>query len=197
MPSSALMHATQPQAVPLHARACRHVGPAPCPTATTLLPPPPPLPSCCRRRLLPLLCGQAYLNGVDVPYIFHFNTLVAKILGAVGSVAGGLATGKEGPFVHAGAAIAAIISQVRSGRGTGAAAAAKAACPWVGCVCVGGGAGSEMCPLYCRCQWLRVWGEHAVPAQAVAGLVLRLMLWGRRRRLPRGRACVLVTLPGA
>ncbi len=55
---------------------------------------------------------QAYLNGVDVPYIFHFNTLVAKVLGAVGSVAGGLAIGKEGPFVHAGAAIAAIVSQV-------------------------------------------------------------------------------------
>ncbi len=62
----------------------------------------------------PLLTSpQAYLNGVDVPHIFHFNTLVAKVLGAIGSVAGGLAIGKEGPFVHAGAAIAAIISQVR------------------------------------------------------------------------------------
>lgn len=47
-----------------------------------------------------------------MPYIFHFNTLVAKLLGAVGSVSGGLAIGKEGPFVHAGAAIAAIVSQV-------------------------------------------------------------------------------------
>lgn len=50
---------------------------------------------------------------MDVPHIFHFNTLAAKVLGAIGSVAGGLAIGKEGPFVHAGAAIAAIISQVR------------------------------------------------------------------------------------
>ncbi|GLC67770.1 hypothetical protein PLESTF_000605500 [Pleodorina starrii] len=58
---------------------------------------------------------KAYLNGVDVPYIFHANTLVAKFLGAVGSVAGGLAIGKEGPFVHAGAAIAAIVSQGGSG----------------------------------------------------------------------------------
>ncbi|GIL91065.1 hypothetical protein Vretimale_9495 [Volvox reticuliferus] len=58
---------------------------------------------------------KAYLNGVDVPYIFHLNTLVAKILGAIGSVAGGLAIGKEGPFVHAGAAIAAIVSQGGSG----------------------------------------------------------------------------------
>ncbi|PNW88649.1 hypothetical protein CHLRE_01g038700v5 [Chlamydomonas reinhardtii] len=58
---------------------------------------------------------KAYLNGVDVPHIFHFNTLAAKVLGAIGSVAGGLAIGKEGPFVHAGAAIAAIISQGGSG----------------------------------------------------------------------------------
>eukprot|EP00798_Chlamydomonas_sp_ICE-L_P013668 gene13668-19556_t len=53
----------------------------------------------------------AFLNGVDVPGIFYVNTLVAKILGAIGSVAGGLAIGKEGPFVHAGAAIGAILSQ--------------------------------------------------------------------------------------
>mmetsp|Transcript_23545 Transcript_23545/g.51672 ORF Transcript_23545/g.51672 Transcript_23545/m.51672 type:complete len:861 (+) Transcript_23545:337-2919(+) len=54
---------------------------------------------------------KAYLNGIDVPGIFYFNTLVAKVLGAIGSVAGGLAIGKEGPFVHAGACIAAILSQ--------------------------------------------------------------------------------------
>ncbi len=71
-------------------------------------------------------CPQAYLNGVDVPYIFHLNTLVAKVLGAVGSVAGGLAIGKEGPFVHAGAAIAAIISQVPGPRGKGVRRAVEA-----------------------------------------------------------------------
>ncbi|GAX72881.1 hypothetical protein CEUSTIGMA_g336.t1 [Chlamydomonas eustigma] len=54
---------------------------------------------------------KAYLNGVDVPGIFHFNTLVAKLVGAMGTVSGGLAIGKEGPFVHAGAGIAAIVSQ--------------------------------------------------------------------------------------
>ncbi|MEW5313527.1 MAG: hypothetical protein WDW38_005088 [Sanguina aurantia] len=54
---------------------------------------------------------KAYLNGIDVPGIFYFNTLCVKILGAVGGVAGGLAIGKEGPFVHAGACIAAILSQ--------------------------------------------------------------------------------------
>lgn len=51
---------------------------------------------------------------MDVPFIFHFNTLAAKLIGAICSVAGGLAIGKEGPFVHAGAAIAAILSQVRA-----------------------------------------------------------------------------------
>lgn len=45
---------------------------------------------------------QAYLNGIDVPSIFFFKTLVVKLTGSVGAVAGGLAVGKEGPFVHAG-----------------------------------------------------------------------------------------------
>ena len=45
---------------------------------------------------------QAYLNGVDVPAVLLFRTLVAKILGSLGSVGGGLAVGKEGPFVHIG-----------------------------------------------------------------------------------------------
>jgi len=56
---------------------------------------------------------QAYLNGIDVPGVFFFSTLVAKLVGSVGAVAGGLAIGKEGPFVHAGACIAALLSQVR------------------------------------------------------------------------------------
>lgn len=34
-----------------------------------------------------------------------------RVLGSIGAVAGGLAVGKEGPFVHAGACIAALISQ--------------------------------------------------------------------------------------
>lgn len=55
----------------------------------------------------------AYLNGVDVPAVFLFRTLIAKILGSLGSVGGGLAVGKEGPFVHIGACIASLLSQVR------------------------------------------------------------------------------------
>jgi chloride channel 7 len=55
----------------------------------------------------------AYLNGVDVPGVFLFRTLVAKIVGSLGSVGGGLAVGKEGPFVHIGACVASLLSQVR------------------------------------------------------------------------------------
>jgi H+/Cl- antiporter ClcA len=60
-----------------------------------------------------LSAAQSYLNGIDVPGIFLWNTLVVKLLGSVGAVAGGLAVGKEGPFVHAGACLGALISQVR------------------------------------------------------------------------------------
>ncbi len=55
---------------------------------------------------------QAYLNGINVPGLFMVKTLVVKIIGSMGAVAGGLAIGKEGPFVHAGACIGALLSQV-------------------------------------------------------------------------------------
>lgn len=61
------------------------------------------------------LCMQdviAYLNGIDVYAVFLFKTLVAKIVGSLGSVGGGLAIGKEGPFVHIGACLALLLSQV-------------------------------------------------------------------------------------
>jgi chloride channel 7 len=58
----------------------------------------------------------AYLNGLDVLAVFLFRTLVAKVLGSLGSVGGGLAIGKEGPFVHIGACIASLLSQVRPQR---------------------------------------------------------------------------------
>ncbi len=57
---------------------------------------------------------KAYLNGIDVPGIFYLSTLVAKLTGSIAAVAGGLAIGKEGPFVHAGACVAALVSQVRA-----------------------------------------------------------------------------------
>jgi hypothetical protein len=59
-------------------------------------------PFCAQPLELLLSAPQAYLNGIDVPSIFFFKTLVVKLTGSVGAVAGGLAVGKEGPFVHAG-----------------------------------------------------------------------------------------------
>lgn len=54
---------------------------------------------------------QGYLNGVDYPGILLFRTLVGKVFGSIGSVAGGLAVGKEGPLVHTGACIASLLGQ--------------------------------------------------------------------------------------
>ncbi|CAK9272778.1 unnamed protein product [Sphagnum jensenii] len=54
---------------------------------------------------------KAYLNGVDTPHVFSLNTLVVKILGSIGSVAGGLIVGKEGSLVHVGACIASLLGQ--------------------------------------------------------------------------------------
>ncbi|KAL4273258.1 hypothetical protein GQ457_13G005980 [Hibiscus cannabinus] len=54
---------------------------------------------------------KGYLNGVDVPGILLFRTLIGKIFGSIGSVGGGLALGKEGPLVHTGACIASLLGQ--------------------------------------------------------------------------------------
>ncbi|KAJ7340243.1 H(+)/Cl(-) exchange transporter 7 [Desmophyllum pertusum] len=57
---------------------------------------------------------KCYLNGVLVPHVVRMKTLVCKVVGVVFSVAGGLACGKEGPMIHAGAVVAAGVSQGRS-----------------------------------------------------------------------------------
>uniref|UniRef100_A0A7S3FDR9 Chloride channel protein n=1 Tax=Prasinoderma singulare TaxID=676789 RepID=A0A7S3FDR9_9VIRI len=54
---------------------------------------------------------KAYLNGVDYPGVLLFRTLIGKMAGSIGSVAGGLAVGKEGPLVHTGSCIAAALAQ--------------------------------------------------------------------------------------
>lgn len=54
---------------------------------------------------------KCYLNGVKIPQVVRFKTYLIKLLGVVSSVVGGLACGKEGPFIHCGAAIGAGLSQ--------------------------------------------------------------------------------------
>ncbi|KAM7345339.1 chloride channel protein 7 [Cochliomyia hominivorax] len=57
---------------------------------------------------------KSYLNGVKIPRIVRIKTLAIKSVGVVTSVVGGLAGGKEGPMIHAGAVVAAGISQGKS-----------------------------------------------------------------------------------
>ncbi|XP_055385312.1 H(+)/Cl(-) exchange transporter 7 [Condylostylus longicornis] len=57
---------------------------------------------------------KCYLNGVKVPRIVRVKTLIVKAFGVVTSVVGGLAGGKEGPMIHAGAVVAAGVSQGKS-----------------------------------------------------------------------------------
>jgi chloride channel 7 len=58
---------------------------------------------------------KCYLNGVDVPGVLQFRTLVAKAVGIVFSVASGLPCGKEGPMIHSGAVIGSLMSGLRAG----------------------------------------------------------------------------------
>ena len=46
---------------------------------------------------------KAHLNGVRVPGLLRFTTLVAKVFGVTMVVSTGLPLGREGPMVHAGA----------------------------------------------------------------------------------------------
>ncbi|XP_041377283.1 chloride transport protein 6-like [Gigantopelta aegis] len=57
---------------------------------------------------------KCYLNGVKVPNMVRLHTLVAKSVGVLFSVAGGLFVGKEGPMIHSGAIIGAGVPQFQS-----------------------------------------------------------------------------------
>ncbi|CAJ1373996.1 unnamed protein product [Effrenium voratum] len=56
---------------------------------------------------------KCYLNGVDFPSVVGIHTLLAKAVGIVFSVGAGLPCGKEGPMIHSGAIIGAMVSSLR------------------------------------------------------------------------------------
>ena len=56
---------------------------------------------------------KCFLNGIDLPRINNLKTGVCKVLGVIGSVAAGLPVGKEGPMVHSGSVISALVSRTR------------------------------------------------------------------------------------
>eukprot|EP00388_Colpodella_angusta_P029042 GDKK01015226.1.p1 GENE.GDKK01015226.1~~GDKK01015226.1.p1 ORF type:complete len:452 (+),score=73.85 GDKK01015226.1:36-1391(+) len=49
---------------------------------------------------------KTVLSGMTIVNLFSFKTLVAKVIGLVAAIGGGLSVGREGPFVH----LASIIS---------------------------------------------------------------------------------------
>ena len=54
------------------------------------------------------------LNGVTLPRLVRFKTLLVKLLGLIPVCACSLPAGKEGPFIHIGAIVAAGLSQGKS-----------------------------------------------------------------------------------
>lgn len=57
---------------------------------------------------------KCYLNGIKIPRVARLKSLIAKAVGVLFSVAGGLFVGKEGPMIHSGAIIGAGIPQFQS-----------------------------------------------------------------------------------
>ena len=58
--------------------------------------------------------GKGVLYSLSKLCMCLFQTLICKVVGVIFSVVGGLAVGKEGPMIHAGAVVAAGVSQGRS-----------------------------------------------------------------------------------
>ncbi|CAE6941230.1 Clcn7 [Symbiodinium natans] len=55
---------------------------------------------------------KCYLNGIHLPKLVTGRTLFAKAVGIVFSVSAGLPCGKEGPMIHSGAIVGAMVSHL-------------------------------------------------------------------------------------
>lgn len=53
---------------------------------------------------------KAFLNGIHIPHLLSVRTLIAKIIGTTAGVLSSLAVGPEGPMVHIGACVAAVLT---------------------------------------------------------------------------------------
>ena len=53
---------------------------------------------------------KGYLNGTNYKRLLYLKTLIVKCVGVLFSVSGGLTVGKEGPLVHTGSGLGAIVS---------------------------------------------------------------------------------------
>lgn len=57
---------------------------------------------------------KCFLNGINLPRVVRIKTLLCKVIGVTFSVSAGLPVGKEGPMVHSGGVVAAVVSQGRT-----------------------------------------------------------------------------------
>jgi Voltage gated chloride channel len=57
---------------------------------------------------------KCILNGVKIPKVVRFKTLVYKVISVIFAVASGLPLGKEGPMIHNGAIVGSGIAQGKS-----------------------------------------------------------------------------------
>ena len=95
---------------------------------------------------------KAHLNGVAIPGLLTFRTLLAKTVGVTFVVATGLPLGREGPMVHTGAIVAARVTRFKMTWPFSMSTPIEVRVPsaqrsWVGIGCAAGVAAAFSAPL--------------------------------------------------